>query len=348
MFEKKTTIVVGAGASAECLLPTGLGLKQRITQLLDIRFDHGTQIAGDHTICDALRLAVKKDDSSARDINPYLHAAWRIVRAIPQAISIDNYIDAHQGDSKLELCGKLAIVRSILDAERNSLLYFSRANGEDAPKFAALQETWFNAFLQLLTENCGKKGLPDRLSSIAIINFNYDRCIEQFLFYALQNYYDIPADEAAGLVKQIEIFHPYGMVGALPFFGEIPSEFGMTPSAPQLLDLAGQIKTFTEGTDPAASDIIAIRNRMMGSQMIVWLGFAFHRQNLALLRPETGHPNPKEVRYFGSAFGISGSDCSVIQRELAALAGADRDHIELAVMSCSDLFRNYRRSLSLS
>ena len=111
MFEKTTFVVVGAGASNEANLPTGSELKARVTRLLDIRFDFNQLKKGDPLLCEALRVAASHETPSSRDINPYLREAWHIRDAIPQAISIDNFLDAQQGNGRLESCGKLAIVR---------------------------------------------------------------------------------------------------------------------------------------------------------------------------------------------------------------------------------------------
>jgi len=55
MTERRTAIVIGAGASAECDLPVGAKLKTRIAQLLDIRFEFASnQISGDHSILRSL------------------------------------------------------------------------------------------------------------------------------------------------------------------------------------------------------------------------------------------------------------------------------------------------------
>lgn len=64
MFDKKTLIVVGAGASKEVNLPTGYKLKHRISSILDIRFEDGNrQISGDHVVYDAIRLALQLESS---------------------------------------------------------------------------------------------------------------------------------------------------------------------------------------------------------------------------------------------------------------------------------------------
>ena len=54
-MERKTVFVIGAGASSEVNLPTGYELKEKISKLLDIRFDWYKQISGDRTITDSLR-----------------------------------------------------------------------------------------------------------------------------------------------------------------------------------------------------------------------------------------------------------------------------------------------------
>ena len=126
-------------------------------------------------------------------------------------MSIDSFIDAHRGNKEIELSGKLAIVRSILQAEKSSKLSLNLPNTykDNSLYFVPLEDTWFNVFWQRISENCQAEGLGERLSSIVLIVFNYDRCIEHFLYHSIQNYYGLSADDAASLVNAMEIFHPY-------------------------------------------------------------------------------------------------------------------------------------------
>ena len=206
MFEKKTMIVIGAGASAEVGLPIGHDLRTIIASSLNFRIERNIQTSGDKDIFHALQFALQGKPVS--ELNLHLEAAGRIRRAMPQAISIDNFIDANQGDLPLELCGKLAIVQSILHAERRSPLYVNEVGSKTSLKFEQLEQTWFNAFFQLLTENCTVNQVEERLSLVRLIVFNYDRCIEHYLYYALQNYYNIDAGIAGSLVDGMEIYHP--------------------------------------------------------------------------------------------------------------------------------------------
>jgi hypothetical protein len=339
----KTVFVVGAGASQEAQLT------KAIAKVLDIRFEHGyRQISGDDRIAEALRVAAGSSDPPSRDINPFLHAGWRIRDAMPQAISIDNFIDSHSGDKQIELCGKLAIVRTILQAEAESSL-FVEFQGNDRLKFGQLENTWFHSFVQRLTENCKSSDLATRLNSIALVIFNYDRCIEHYLYHAIQNYYAMSASDVAQLLQRLEIYHPYGVVGTLPWRGtDNAIEFGDTPHSKQLVGLAKQIKTFAEGTDELASDVMSIRSIMKTSHKLVFLGFAFHQLNIDLLLPTaTSKGPPTGRRVFATARGISRSDTDSISTQLADRGELFEGNIQIRNdLTCSQLFREYWRSLS--
>jgi len=350
MNNKKLTLVVGAGASKELGLPVGAELKAKIASLLDIKFDLSQQKSGDYQIRSALESAVRRPDGY-RDINPHLHAAWRIRDAMPQAISIDNFIDNHQGDEKIELCGKLAIVRSILEAEKRSKIYVDPSNYKNRINYSATDDCWLNPFTRLLTENCRADQLEARLSSISFVIFNYDRCIEHYLFHALQNYYKISESRAAELLNSVQFFHPYGSVGALPWQGQsnvIP--FGGDVHHDALLDNARQIKTFTEGTDPESSEICEIRNCIDSSDCLVFLGFAFHKLNMQLLRPSNPTFDAKETkRNFATALGLSEFDCNSISLEICSMRACMSEQTVLRNdLTCNAIFSEFTRGISLA
>jgi hypothetical protein len=344
-------LVVGAGASKEVELPTGNELKERIASLLDIRYENGVeQISGDRLIRQALQLTAQNRDSSKPNINPYLHAGWRIRNAMPQSRSIDHFLDTHRGDPEIELCGKLAIVRSILQAERNSLLFVDSLRSKAELNYKSLDGTWFNYFMQLLTEDCRKEQLRQCLSLITLIVFNYDRCIEHFLYHSLQNYYGIDERDAASLICELKIYHPYGTVGPLPWYGKAESvEFGADVYPEQLLNLASQVKTFTEGTNQRSSDISEIRDAMMTSQTVLFLGFSFHQLNLDLIYAnDNKEQDSVNARYYATAKGLSESNCELIHAELAAKSRVLSENIKIRRdLTCSQLLPEYWRSLSL-
>jgi hypothetical protein len=353
----KTVFIVGAGASKEAGLPIGSELKKLIAAALDIKVTRGSPqlISGDHDIYEALRRTADHD-STQRDLLRSLQSAcWKIRDAMPLAISIDNFMDTHSEGKQIELCGKLAIVRTILEAESKSALFVDPLGDNRQLKFEGVESKWFNSFFQRLTENCKPSELAKRLSSVVLIIFNYDRCIERYLYYALQIFYpSMNAKEVASLLRNIEIYHPYGAVGLLPWSNQsdaIECEYGATPEPAQLLNLSSQIKTFTEGTDESSSAVTAIRSNMKTSHRLVFLGFAFHPLNLDLLRPRGAElMSPPTGRcVFATAHGISDSDTKAIADELAARSVLSARDIKIRNdLTCSQLFQEYSRSMSFT
>lgn len=125
MSRTKTVFILGAGASAEVGLPVGEALKSIIAAKLDIRSDLNRGLNfGDERIKEAFRERDRLLGVIQNNINPYMHAAWRLRDALPHATSIDNFLDAHKDDELAKVFGKLGIVSSILEVERESALLF--------------------------------------------------------------------------------------------------------------------------------------------------------------------------------------------------------------------------------
>ena len=347
-----TVFILGAGASNEANLPVGSGLKTAIAECLHFYSERGQLRTGDELTLEALKLAAKEGTFGARPFADYTHAGRRIASAMPQALSIDNFIDVHSGDKLVELCGKLAIVRTILRAEANSFMKLRQSSaGHTTLSFQDIGKTYFSLLFQLITENCKFADLPERLRSVCFVIFNYDRCIEHYLYYAVQNYYGVAGSEAAVALADLRIYHPYGTVGALPWQDPASGiDLGAELPPRRLLNQATQIKTFTEGTDTHASDIVAIREAMRDSDRVVFLGFAFHKLNVQLLAPDMPSEQPQRKRtVFGTAHGISTSDVELVTNELASRLAAVPLRVALRNdLKCAGLFGEYWRSLSFA
>lgn len=351
----KTVFIIGAGASKEVGLPIGSELKKLIATALHIQVQHGGYqlIRGDQHIYEALRLKAAQNPTQRDLLRSLQSACWKIRDAMPQASSIDSFMDVHSYDKHIELCGKLAIVRTVLEAEAKSILFVDPLQTKQRINFESIESTWFNSFFQRLIESCKPSDLAERLSSVVLIIFNYDRCIEHFLYHALQNFYpSLNAEAVALLLRSIEIYHPYGTVGSLPWLRQNGTiEYGATPNTEQLLKLISQIKTFTEGTDESSSAVTAIRSNMKTSHRLVFLGFAFHLLNLDLLRPRGAeHMSPPTGRsVFATAHGISDSDTKVVADELATRNVLSARDIKIRNdLTCSQLFQEYSRSMSFT
>ena len=311
-------------------------------------------------MADTFQAVVK---SEGRTLHSLLLASERIRGALPLALSIDSLIDTHAGNEEVELCGKLAIVRAILEAEKKSLPYVNVQDPDAKLNYSALAKTWFSSFFQLLTANCRLEHLRDRFASVALVVFNYDRCIEHFLWHALQTYYGIDASRAQEELQGLRIYHPYGTVGqlALPRQPRVDGGstlFGEKPGPTQLLQLTSQIRTFTEGTNRETTEIDLIHQNIAEARKLVFLGFAFHQLNMELLTPPGGCVDSKSVHIYASGKGISRADCEVIKGDLvrsfstkkewrATAMVATEPEFEIARdLTCAQTLQEYWRSLS--
>jgi hypothetical protein len=349
MSDKKTVFVVGAGASFEMGLPVGDKLKELISDLLGIgptAYSHSR--VGDDLIYTALRQTEHLFEPTV-NLGKLVQAAGQIAHALPLSLSIDNYLHNHNGDKAVELCGKLAIVRTILSAEADSSLFIP--NNNFLIDFNGCANAWLVPFMRLLSEDCNVEKLRERLDTVTFIVFNYDRCIEQFLMHAIMTVYRVSPDEAAELASCVAIYHPYGIVGNLPWMNANGNDvetidFGGKPDCHKLLKLARGIKTFTEGTDDDSSDIIAIRRSMQEAGRFVFLGFAYHRLNMQLLLGDT--PKSRMTRrVFGTAYGMSNSDTQLVNESLGNSLNAPSIAVKNE-LTCFKLFHEFSRTLGFA
>lgn len=344
MFRAKTLLVLGAGASAEVDLPIGSQLLAEVVKLADLKFDLNRRLTGDSYIVDGLTLAIKSN--RFEDVFPFVNAASQLVASAGQALSIDNVIDALE-DDRVELVGKLSIVRAIHEAERQSRVAEGGGRFGD-PYLRRFAGTWYDSFTKLLTENVRKSEVSSIFNNLEIINFNYDRCVENYLPISLASYYGLPPQEAQGLVSELVMHRPYGVAGRLPWQPRaLPAvEFG-GGRPEQTAEAALQIKTFTERVEEG--EVLArIKNAVATAERVVFLGFAFHRQNLSLLNAELN----TEVEVVATGFGISGSDRGVITNELRRTfegfsnqKGQNRQ-VHIPSYKCAQLFEEYWRTLT--
>ena len=341
---RNTVYIIGAGASFEADLPVGNSLKDEIARILKMEFEHGSFKDGNYELYQALR---RHTNNNNTEVDEYLQACRHIRNNMPLAISIDNFIDSERGNEKLALCGKIGIVDSILKAEKRSKLYYDRYRGSRTINFSGLESAWYLPFFRTLTENCRAEDLAERFSSITLVIFNYDRCIEHFLHNALMTYYRLSEAEAAEVIASLTFIHPYGTVGSLQWQDRASStvmEYGGDIQTNQLIEYAQRIRTFTEG---AHSDSMGIlKSKMKCAERIVFLGFAFHRLNMELLSltDVDRYANPAEIDCYATAFETSKSDQESINSSISHLyEGELKIHIEN--MTCSKLFSDYSRSL---
>lgn len=292
MFREPTVFIVGAGASAEFDLPSGEALKTTIRKMTPARSQNFAKdnTAGDNLVYEALKLASTNAhgqlDIAALDRR--LAAAKQISTSLSLAGSIDALLESHSDDEDMRLYGKLAIVKAIVGAESQSRLKKYKIVEDDPKLEASIAGTWYPEFAKMIFEGRRPGDGPRIFENLFIICFNYDRCIEQFLFIALRRYFAMDEDTARIAMTGLKIVHPYGTVGGLPWRSETDTiEFGAEIDADRLLSVQSRIRVYTE-QQRDTKIVEDIQKCVSTARRAVFLGFGFHRQNLELIKPRDG------------------------------------------------------------
>jgi hypothetical protein len=336
MLRKKTVFVIGAGASSEFNLPVGVELAKKISEKLNVKFSNpfddsrGYHQSGDHDLFDSVRRAFPEQG------NHYHQAGLRIRDAVILASSIDDFLHVHRHDQRVVNFGKAAIVKCILEAEQSSKLYFSIRNSQSTISFGECADTWLVKLMRLLVRNRSHGDRANFFDQSAFVIFNYDRCIEHFFIHALSKFYSIPPEEGAEIVSSARFYHPYGTPGLLN-----KVSFGIDRA--DWANLANEIKTYTETVE--AGDI---KRAIREAEQIVFLGFAYHDQNMSLLADDDSLPTKTIV---GTAYKRSDSDVRAISAQIAAWGNSNsamRANADFAIrndLTASDIFDYFSKSL---
>jgi hypothetical protein len=347
----KTVFVIGAGASAEIGMPIGSELKKIISRTLKLDAHYTDEKPDEKSVVvDAIKYYSENKKSQGTYTKDPFHCALEISKALPLADSIDNYLNSHRDDKDIEMCGKIAIVYSILKSESRSKLF--RKNN-DPMVFGSLEDTWYVSLFKKLVHNCQLNDFVKRLKDITFITFNYDRSLEYFLFYAIKQNYRIDENKTTGIIDAIKIYHPYGRTGELPFQEGCCIEYGKLPDAQTLYGLSQFIKTFMEGVDAEAEEYQAITGSLVAADRVIYLGFAYYAQNMNLLYPsiiDNKEMKGSTLRYlkhivcYCTAYGFSESENDAIKQKIQSM---DKriGGIEIFNGKCFDFFKEYSQRI---
>lgn len=267
----KTVFVIGAGCSKEFNLPVGYELLNNIYNKLH-----------DHTFReqDSLPNAILSSGVTA-NLEEKIN---RFAAGLHSRPSIDQYLDFHKDDPELVKIGKVAIVFEILEAEAKSSLAF---DGRYLQK-SRISDTWLMKLYHVISASVNKGDLADIFKNVTFICFNYDRCLEHALFNIIRDQAHLSDSEAATILMSLNIIHPYGTIGLLPWqrtdenqpfiaFGR-PNNLAYDPARSWQ-----RIRTFTESVDTIVNQ--AVSNAIEEAERLVVMGFSYLEQNIQILSP---------------------------------------------------------------
>jgi hypothetical protein len=335
MLRVPTVFVIGAGAGVDVGMPLGDQLSQIIGHKLRITFEVDRQTGGDPLIREAIR---KYAVANKQNANLYHTAAFNVAGGIAYSRSIDSYLYAHKDNEPLQVCGKLAIAQTILEHEKGSALAVQKRHEfHDATK---VNGSWLRDFMYGLQERIVvNENLGDIFKHLTIVNFNYDRCVEHFLFHAIQAWSLKDEREVAELMKGLNIYHPYGSVGDLPWQSAEGIEFGCKADEFGLLKSSSRIRTFNDEVEDRTK-IGEIQNAISTANRVIFLGFHFHQQNMDLIKPPNADGGAANPQAYATAFHRSSSDVLLIQQQIMKLRSLAACNINNN-WDCAGLFREF-------
>ncbi len=295
MFRKPTVVILGAGANFELGLPLGKDLM--ITVETALRFD---ALGNPKTTpADEFRDALR--NQFGKDYAEYIQAAGKLVQVMDLFTSMDEALHYVSADPRCITVGKAAIVSSIIGAEAGCKLKFDgRLGTPDLPKAS---DTWLPEFLSMATANLTQEEMPTIFDGVTFINFNYDRSLEHYLFWALILRARLLPKRAKDIVDRLRVIRPYGTVG-IDWGGD---GGGLMFGRPDRLDAsvfqaADKIRTFTEQHAAGIQEEIA--RALTRGRLFLILGFGFHGQNFRLFNASDGRQRePRHV--FATAYKIA-------------------------------------------
>lgn len=193
MIKKKTTLILGAGASKYFGYPTGEELFSRI---LDITKKNSS----DYGI---LKLFTKSE---------YEIDNFRTTLINSGKCSIDEFLE-HR--TEFNFLGKCAIALAIIPFENQDNLFKGGSN-----------ENWYKFLNRILNSESSSADLFST-NQISFITFNYDRSLEQFLFTIIKNSFpDMNDEKCTQVMDSFPIIHLHGTLGYLPYKNrDIQKEF---------------------------------------------------------------------------------------------------------------------------
>jgi len=324
MLGRRTVFVVGAGASAELSLPVGDGLKTWIADA--IRLDRNNPhraFASEHVNSAVMSYVMQEEPLDRQNAyNAFQDASGIISRALPFALSIDQYLDSQRANPTIVRLGKIGIAASILKAERESLIgkvhstnHILQASDARFPQEAG--NTWHLKLVQLLTAGLPKERAGQVFDDVAFVVFNYDRCLEYYLSLALGRYYGEETGTTKQALSNLTIIHPYGQVGAMTWQEGVKVPFGGNGEG-QLKAVADEILTFTESANSGVTS--EVKALIEGAETIVFMGFGYLPQNVELL---TARNRAAARRVFYTTYGVSKSDSEFVDEDLEHILGKE-------------------------
>jgi hypothetical protein len=339
MIHQKTVFVMGAGTGVEYGMPKGSDLAEVIHTNLGQNSKSGQ---GGYQLFDS-RIEQILNSQHKHRAGEYKAAAKKIRDGVLLARSIDELLETYASEPSVIEVGKWAIVSAILDAEANSKLFVQPSSLQKQLAFSEVKGSWLSLLFQLMASGISHAKPEAIFEQITFINFNYDRCLEHFFVHAVASRFGAELIEAAKMAGNVRIIHPYGYLGKInPSASGGNAQFGHSPNM-EVGPVSSGIRIYTEQFAADEQSVREIRQEISNAELIVFLGFAFHDQNLKLITPPEGI---KARRILATSLGMSELDTTLTKDWMKSLQRNVVPVIEIEADTCANFVRRYQKSIA--
>ena len=268
MLDKKSVLILGAGASAGYGYPTGPNLRQEIIKLLG---SQGSELK--YTRMDPRNPKVKLSNGDEeiaflirncgfafKQLEDFYNDLLRSPRT-----SIDSFLQFQPKHLKL---GKTLIALTILRRESASELWkFERQADWYGHLFNVLAPTW-----EAFQEN-----------SLDVITYNYDRSFEFYFLEGLQRTFDKSYQEAVNaFLKVFRFTHVHGQVGRkIEEYSTVPYGSAFTP---EYIAAAAEELSIVWEDQRIVHNYGVVRAALADAEQVFILGFGFDKTNMERLQ----------------------------------------------------------------
>lgn len=273
MITKKTTLVLGAGASQPFGFPTGRGLLDEVVRGLE---EEGGSVMQRYGLIDS--------GFESSEIEEFRYELSRSGRQ-----SVDAFLE-HRPEF-LDV-GKAAIATFLKPAEQEWELFDPAVKGN-----------WYEYLFQQM--NASFEEFPQ--NRLSVVTFNYDRSLEFYLYTALKHAYGKTDEEVVEAVRGIPINHVHGHLGLLPELdgSGVPFECDEIDGA-LIRQAAKGIQIIHEDSERGPLEFAS--KLVREAEVVCFLGFGYHEANLRRIGLLD---TPKvRARLFGTAKGFTSKECS--------------------------------------
>lgn len=278
MIKESTTFIIGAGGSLPYGFPLGSGLREYIVlkfveQYSSLVKEHLNNVGG---------AELRFIEQGKNELQEFSDQFFK------SDTSIDLFLTRN---NEFENIGKKAIALKLLYDEMHSHFseYMKLQPREKDEKYIPNQN-WYSYLFNEMTEEIRSFDEIDMLleNKVKFITFNYDRSLEHFFYTRLVANFAKKSKEKqsqiAKLVQKFGFYHVYGRIGYLPW--QITDEENQIDygkySYPNIEKAANQIRIMHTNERPSSEQEI-IQKTIFNSKRVMFLGFAFAKENLDAL-----------------------------------------------------------------